>query len=384
MNFSALDQYLDSLLTELHLPMYDCTIHVNYQEVYRRQGGFIDTENRIPHKPDTKYFLYSVTKPLTCAAALTLFEKGKYLLNEPLSRYLPEFADVQVEDVLPNGQRYRRPPARPIRIGDLFTMTAGFTYNLRSDNIRAVLNENENAPTREIIRALAKDPLSFDPGTRFQYSLCHDVIAALVEVIAGERFSDYVKRVILDPLEMSNTGFHFPAEELEATMAPLYNQPDRTRAPEKQSRVNQYVCNPMYDSGGAGLISTPEDYIRFADMLANQGIGKNGARILSPATVSLMHTNFLTPAQMDSFAANFGSYYAGYGYGLGVRTLVDRARGGSIGPIGEFGWGGAAGSQVYCHTESRTAIFYAQHTLNPPEDAILPRLRNIAFACLHE
>lgn len=384
MNFTALDQYLDSLLTEWHLPMYDCTIHVNYREVYRRQGGYIDVENRIPHRPDTRYFLYSVTKPVTNAAALTLLEKGKFLLNEPLSRYLPEFADVQVADTLPGGQRYLRPAARPIRIGDLFTMTAGFTYNLRSDNIRALMEQNPNASTRDVIRALAKDPLAFDPGSRFQYSLCHDVLAALVEVIAEERFADYVKRVIFDPLEMPNTGFHFPQAEMEKTMAQLYDQPDRTCPPRRTDLANSYVCNPMYDSGGAGLISTPEDYIRFADMLANGGTGKNGARILSPATVSLMHTNFLNETQLASFTANFGSYYAGYGYGLGVRTLIDRARAGSLGPLAEFGWGGAAGSQVYCHTESHTAIFYAQHTLNPPEDAILPRLRNIAFACLQE
>ena len=145
------------------------------------------------------------------------------------------------------------------------------------------------------------------------------------------------------------------------------------------AKTNTHILGPDYDSGGAGMISCPEDYILFADAMANGGVGKTGAQILSPATIDLMRTNCLTEEQRRTFS---WAQLAGYGYGFGVRTMIDRAGGGSIGPIGEFGWGGAAGALVYISPEKKTAVYLAQHTLNPHEDKVLPELRNVVFAAI--
>lgn len=371
-NFTYLDRYLESLL-DFGFPLYDCTVFVEHKEVYRRRGGKIGA-------PGSRYFLYSCSKPVTCAAALTLLEAGKYLLDDPVSAYLPEFGEVQVEERLPGGGFYLRPPKAPIRIRHLFTMTAGLNYNLRTPAIlEAIEKTGGRAPTREIARAIAKTPLSFDPGDRWQYSLCHDVLAALTEVIAGEKFRDYVKRVIFDPLGMTNTGYTVPAGcGLEAVNTQYRYNDEKHIAEETEKKVT-HILGPEYDSGGAGMVSCPEDYILFADAMANGGIGKSGAQILSPATIDLMRTNFLTEEQRRTFT---WAQLRGYSYGLGVRTMVDRAAGGSISPLGEFGWGGAAGALVYISPEKKAAVYLAQHTLNPHEDKVLPELRNVIFAAI--
>lgn len=369
MNFTYLDNYLDSLLA-FGFPMYDCTIHVRHEEVYRRRGGKVGA-------PYSRYFLYSVSKPVTCAAALTLLEQGKYKLSDPVSAYLPEFGEVQVAERYSDGRAYLRPAKTPIRVRDLFTMTAGLNYNLDSAAIRDVLAKTGGrAPTREIARAIAREPLSFDPGDRWQYSLCHDVLAALTEVIAGERFADYVKRVILHPLGMTHTDYHVqPGIELNQQ----YRYNDEKHIAEQVETSNRHILGAEYDSGGAGLVSCPEDYILFADAMANGGAGASGARILAAETIDLWRTNALSEHQARTMA---WTQLCGYGYGLGVRTLVDRAAAGSIGPAGEFGWGGAAGALVYMVPESGVAVYLAQHTLNPHEDKVLPELRNVVFACL--
>lgn len=369
MNFTYLDQYLDSLL-DFGFPMYDCIVHVRHEEVYRRRGGKIGGEY-------SRYFLYSVSKTVTCAAALSLLEQGKYRLSDPVSAYLPEYADVQVSERYSDGRAYLRPARTSIRIRDLFTMTAGLNYNLDTDAIRDVLAKTDGrAPTREIARAIAKEPLSFDPGDRWQYSLCHDVLAALAEVIAGERFADYVKRIILDPLGMTHTDYHLPAG-VELNQQYRYN--DEKHIAEPVANTSRHILGPEYDSGGAGLVSCPEDLILFADAMANGGVGKTGARILAAETVDLWRTPALTDHQKRTMT---WSQLAGYSYGLGVRTLTDRIAAGSIGPVGEFGWGGAAGALVYMVPETGTAVYLAQHTLNPHEEKVLPELRNVIFSCL--
>lgn len=369
MDFTRLDTFLDSLLTR-GLPLYDCIVHVHHKEVYRRRGGKVGA-------PYALYYLYSASKPVTCAAALTLVEAGRLHLCDPVSYYLPEYADVEVTERLGDGRLGRRPPKSPIRVRDLFAMTAGLHYNLDCASIReAVAATGGRAPTREIARALAKEPLSFDPGERWQYSLCHDVLAALTEEVAGIRFSEYVRRAIFDPLGMTHSGYHLRPGDM---LTQQYRYNDQTGRSETTENTNIYVFGEDYDSGGAGMISCAEDYILFADALACGGVGKTGARILSPATIELMRTNVLNPRQAATF--NW-SWMEGYGYGLGVRTIADRFAAGSIGPDDEFGWGGAAGALVYIAPKSGTAIYLAQHALNPHEERTLGQLRNVAFACL--
>jgi len=378
MDFTYLDRFLDSLL-DFGFPMYDCTVWAHHEQLYRRQGGFIDVAKRRTHEPQTKYFLYSCTKPVTTASALILLEQGKFRLSDPLANYLPEYGEMNVLQKQADGSEFLRPAKTKITILDLFRMSAGLTYNSNSANVKAAIAASGGvAPTREIARAIAKDPLVFDPGERWNYSLCHDVLAALVEVVSGRRFADFVREEIFAPLGMTHSAFHLAEGDTEQ-MAAQYMFPNESTIPYEIPLRNPHIFGDEYDSGGAGIISTAEDYILFADAMANGGVGKSGARILSPATVDLWRTPAFPPEKAHTFDWD---YMAGYEYGLGVRTLVNRTVAGSIAPVGEFGWGGAAGALVYMSPETGVSVYLAQHTRNPREGYVLPALRNTVFACL--
>ena len=207
-------------------------------------------------------------------------------------------------------------------------------------------------------------------------SLCHDVLACAVEVISGMRFETYMKKTLFEPLEMHSTAMHLtPA--LEARLAMQYrNDGDKGITPI--GAVNGYVLGPGYDSGGAGIVTCVDDYIRFADMMAMGGVAHNGERILSKATIDLMRTNHLSEKQLADFS---WIQMSGYGYGLGVRTVIDRSKG-VLSPVGEFGWGGAAGAYVIIDPEREMSVYFAEHMLNSLEPYIHPRLRNILYASL--
>lgn len=371
MQFQKLSDLLDSFI-KIGIPGVDCSVYQDHEQVFRHSAGYADVAKNIPISGHETYFLFSCTKVITCACALTLLEKGAYLLTDPLSAYIPEFSDM----FLINGDRAKN----PITIRDLFTMSAGFHYNLSAPSIRsAIAEKGGHATTLDIVRAIAKEPLSFEPGTHWQYSLCHDVLAGFVEVVSGKQFSDYVKETIFDPVGMKRSSFGI-SEKNKNDLAPLYKFDDEANCAFLQDKECSYIVTPEYESGGAGMVSCVDDYILFADAMANGGIAKNGNRILSPLTIELMRTNCLDDtAQKD---LNWVQH-AGYGYGLGVRTMTSRAAGGVIGAVGEFGWGGAAGSYVLIDPDRHTALFYAQHMLNNKEPYTHPRLRNVLYACIN-
>ena len=375
MDFSHLRSFLDTLPEGL-IPGVDLIVYKQHKPVFRHMAGFSDREKQIPMSGNETYFGYSVTKLLTCVCALTLFEKGAFLMTDPIREYLPEFSDMQVAEVRDNAIAYR-PAKRDITFRDLFTMTAGLDYNLQTPAIKEVVkNTGGVAPTREIMRAIARSPLSFDPGQKWQYSLCHDVLGGLIEVISGMRFETYMKKTLIEPLEMNSSAMHLN-DALRSRLAMQYQNDDK-KGVYPIGTENIYVLGSGYDSGGAGLITTTCDYIRFADMLAMGGVSHTGERILSKATVDLMRTNHLNSEQMKDF--NW-IQMAGYGYGLGVRTMVDRSRG-SLSPVGEFGWGGAAGAYVLIDPERELSVYYAEHMKNSLEPYVHPRIRNILYTCL--
>ncbi len=376
MDFSELKRFLDSL-PEMGIPGVDMTVYQAHRSIFRHSAGFSDREAETPVRRDETYFAYSCTKPLTVVCALQLLEKGAFLMNDPLSEYLPEYRSLKVHETDAQGHVRERPAKREVRMGDLFTMTAGLDYNLKTPEInRAVAATNGCAPTREIARAIAAGGLCFDPGAHWQYSLCLDVLGAAVEVISGMRFETYMKKNLFEPLGMTMSSLHLTPAQAER-LAAQYSRDEKgvTRiAPECA-----FVSGPDYDSGGAGLVTTVNDYIRFSDALACGGEGLTGERILSPASIEMMRENHLTPAQMTDF--NWPQM-VGYGYGLGVRTLVSRAAGGALSPVGEFGWGGAAGAYTLIDPEHQLSVYFAEHMLNSYEPYVHPRLRNLLYAAL--
>lgn len=378
MDASRLDALLDRL-TEWRIPGNDCIIIKDGKTVYRHISGFAEIETGRRMRGDETYNMWSTSKPVTAAAVLTLLERGDILLTDPVSEYLPEYSDVKLLIKTDSGKELVTPKTK-INIRHLLSMSAGFSYNMELDSIKRVREETGGrCPTREIVRAMAESPLEFEPGEHWLYSICHDILGGLVEAVTGERYSDYVRKTIFEPLGMNDSTFALPEQRLIDRMARQYSYSyDRGCAVPTDNSVSHRLGSE-YESGGAGLVSTVDDYAKFAYMLANGGTGMNGERILSPRTVELMRTNAMSEQQMRD--VNWPQL-AGYGYGLGVRTMVSPSRGGSIGPVGEFGWAGAAGTWTMIDPDSHLAVFYAEHMLESQEEYITPRLRNVIYASL--
>ena len=384
MNFEYMKNFMDSR-TEWIVPGNSVVIYKDGKKVFEYSSGYSDLEKKIKKTGEEQLYIYSCSKVATVTAALQLYEQGKFLLSDPLYEYLPEFKKMYVKD----GDRIKA-AENPITIRDLFTMTAGLSYATNTPAFEKARKLTDGKmDTRTVIKCLAEEPLLFEPGARWNYSLCHDVLAVLAEVVSGMRFSEYMKKYIFEPLDMNNSYYHTPNDVI---ISPQYiyeiqdtknivelQQKEHTIGVVKRAYGNELVFGENYDSGGAGIITTVDDYAKFAAALANSGTGLNNNRILSSATVKLMKTNQLNEAQRKTM--NWRRL-RGYGYGLGVRTLIDKAESGSNSSIGEIGWGGAAGATIIADTEEKVALFYAHHMLNPQEEYYQPRLRNVLYSCL--
>ncbi|QHW34991.1 beta-lactamase family protein [Paenibacillus rhizovicinus] len=379
MDFAPLSKFIDRI-TAWRIPWAEVLVVHRNETVFRYRAGCADLEANIPIDEDRIIYLYSLTKIMTCVAALQLVEKGAILLGDPISEYLPEFTEMTVRKQQEDGGHATEPAQHPITVRDLFTMTAGFSYDLASPSLRDALKRTDGKmTTREFATALAQEPLLFEPGTRWNYSLCHDVLAALVEAVDGRRFSLYVRDEITGPLSMADTGFHLSEAQL-GRLAPQYEYKDELGKAVRMDG-NWYRLGSEFDSGGAGLLSTVSDYARFLNALTNRGTSPEGARILSAASIDLMRTDHLTARTRGDY--NW-AHHAGYGYGLGVRTHVSEAGSGSLSPLGEFGWSGAAGSFAIIDPESQLTVMYAQHLVNNQEPYVHPRLKNIVYSCLEK
>ncbi len=377
--FSSLTKYLDSILVREKIPSFNCRVFHKGKEVFRHLGGYKDREEGIKLQGDEYYFMYSASKPITCAAALHAYEEGKFLIGDPVWWYLPEFRNCKVKNTLPNGEIELVPLKRDILIHDLFSMQAGLNYDTENIEIRSIGNKDPNASTREIMKGIAKIPLEFQPGDNFNYSLCHDVLAAVVEVATGKRFSDYVKEVIFDPLGMTHSTYRINDEIIEK-MAQQYRHNYATGEAELFGKKNNYIFSNEYDSGGAGIISTMDDYAKFVYAMTNYGVGENGRRILARSTIDLMRTNVLSGKSLESFSS--WDTNREYGYGYGVRTKIGEGRGGNLSSKGEFGWDGAAGSFLSIDPERQIGIIYTQHMLNPLNNITHARIRTLATLAL--
>ncbi len=354
-DFSKVTRYIEETLCgKFGVPGCDIQIMREHEVMLRQTFGTSDFEGKNPVSGDELYFMYSCTKVMTCTAALQLVERGVIGLDDPVSRWLPEYANVFL---LCDGEKAA--PENTMTVRHLFTMTAGLDYDMNKEPILRAAKENPEAGTAEMAAAFAKSPLCFEPGERFQYSLCHDVLAAVVEAASGMKFSEYLRENIWEPLGITHTGFALT--EPDKLMAQFEcHEPGKIRF---FGEKNEYKLSKNYESGGAGLISCVKDYSLFADALANGGVGATGKRILRAETVDLMRSEQLSAFTKDpTFSCAAGP---GYGYGLGVRTLIDRSLG-QRSPIGEFGWDGAAGSYIMIDPENKLSRFFAMHVRGWP------------------
>ncbi len=362
-----------------------CMITKHEEPVYVEYVGYANRESTKPITPDTIYRVYSMTKVITVTAALMLYERGMYLLNDPLEVYMPEFSDMQVCTYDATGVLSIRTAKNPILIRDLFCMTSGLTYDgdaceteRRTKEYYKTLRSN-NYTAREAMRELARVPLVFEPGTHWKYGLSHDALGALIEALTGKRLSQFMKDEIFDPLGMKDSFFHIP-EDRKTRLCGIYTRnTDGTYSDYLGCGHEFNDINDRYDNGGGGVMCTLADYTAFATALACGG-EKDGVRLLGKKTIELMATNHLGQEQLRDFRNT--PQRAGYGYGLGVRTLMDRASSGSNSSIGEFGWGGLAGTWMMVDPKEEAAAVFMQQLWPSMSEYIQPRLRAAINAAL--
>jgi CubicO group peptidase (beta-lactamase class C family) len=328
--------------------------------------GMLDLAAGRPVAPDSLFRIYSLTKPVACAAVLSLWEEGRFALDDPATRWLPELAGMKV---MPGGWDPAAPPAplipleRPITIHHLLTHTAGLGYGFMGGPVEALYREAGifdfdrlalRTPLAELPGKVAGLQLVAQPGETWHYSLAHDLLGCLVERAAGRPFDVFLRERILDPLGMADTGFTVPAEKRDR-FGPLYHIPEGGGLAVLDDPASSPFTNPdTPPSGGVGLVSTPRDYLRFLLMLTRGG-ELEGARVLRRETVAAMLTNQLAGS---TFPVRFdGQPSPGQGYGLGIAVQVDQKH--------QIGWVGVSGTSAWIYPgEEMVAIAMPQMWFN--------------------
>lgn len=355
--------------------------------IHSEQVGWQDRQNQIPLSADTIYRIYSMTKPVVCTAFMTLYEEGRFLLSDPVAKFLPAFGMLRVLRGNSAGDT-QVDLLRPITLRDLLTHTAGLAYGLINETMvdelyrQAHLVDDGERTLEAMIGELARLPLAYQPGAIWYYSLSIDVIGHLIEVISGQPLQNFLTERLFKPLGMADTAFFVPPEKrdrLAAIDIIRENVPACVADPAMVAQMNP-VDNTTFARGGIGLFSTAWDYMRFAQMLLQRG-ELDGARILAPKIIDLMHRNHLAPNLLP-YEIN-GAPMSGYGFGLGSRVLMSVAESGMPGSAGEFGWGGAANTYYWVDPqEEMVGVFMAQilGSLQTPEKVF----QALAYAAVME
>ena len=311
--------------------------------VFSRAIGHRDMERQVPMSLDTRFRIASMTKPVTAVAVLMLIEEGRIQLDDPVARYLPEFANSRVyTGTDAQGNLLTEPAKRNISIRDLLTHASGLGYARFFDTqsplgkAYGALPLDAHDSLAEVVRRIAGVPLYFHPGEGWRYSYAYDVLGRLVEAVSGTPFAQFLNQRLFMPLKMTSTGFSLPASELPL-LATVYRHAAAGGLEPSKAMLGDPTDVARWPSGGGGLISTAGDYLRFAQMLANGG-SLEGRQYLSPVTVSLM-TQDQVPE--DALFKYWGSNSLGLGYGLGVAMQMDVRHAPYLGFVGDYAWGGA-------------------------------------------
>lgn len=379
MDLTKITQYLDSLEEIYGIPSVDCIIYKEHEQIYRHMHGTVDEKRTVPVNENTQYLMFSMTKIQTMTAMMQLIEKGLISLEDEVGKYLPAYKDLMVKEEA-DGKTEIVSAKTPLKIKYLLSMQSGLDYDLDRPGIKRTLTEKGmKATTLELVDSFIETPLNFHPGTRFNYSLSHDVAAAIVEVVSKMSFGEYLKKNIWEPLGMNHTFFAKPMNDDVDNLAKQYiwNDSDQTISPMDSSCC--YQLSEAYESGGAGLISTTEDYSLLGEALSNGGISKSGVRILKPETVEKIKENLLGEESLNDMATGMGRPQ--YGYGCGMQVFMKPELSNSPAPVGVFGWDGAAGSCLIMDTQSKTSLTFTMHVrgCGPAYSEIHPRLRDLLF-----
>lgn len=393
-DFRPLGAYIESLPDGGRRPGASVLVLKDGREAFYAQAGMGDIEAGRPVRRDTLFRVYSMTKPVTTAAVMILVDEGKLRLDDPVTKYIPEFKALRVYKGM-DGDRILTEPAGPMTVENLLTHTAGFSYPFQANPVAALYKKTPLAgdawrfdPAFKggdgFARTMAALPLVAQPGDHWHYSMALDVAALVVQRASGVPFETFTHDRIFQPLGMKDTGFSV-APENAGRLASLYQLSLKGGLQKTDDGPTSPLLHPLGGfSGGGGLISSIDDYARFARMLADGGAG-NGHRILSRRAVTAMMTNHLTPAQLGEMKATaafgLGGQGDGLGFGYGGAVVTSTAGLGGVGSVGEYAWGGAASTTFWIDPKQKVIVVFMTQVI-PPMDHIRDRLRELTYKAL--
>ena len=366
---------------------------------YFRSFGQMDLERGKPMADDAIFRIYSMTKPITSVALMQLYERGFFQLNDPVSRFFPAWKDHKVWVSGRGAEMQTEAPNRPVSMRDMLCHTGGLTYGAQLealgvpgsghpvDAVYAELriNRQQGETLMSFMDKLAGVPLRYQPGERWMYSLSTDVCGALVEKISGQRFDRYLAEHIFEPLGMKDTSFVVAPAKLDRFCANYQRSPDKTLKLIDDPQASTYLAEPSFFSGGGGLTGTTEDYLRFCEMLRGGG-ELEGARILGPRTIELMHRNHLKDGKdLTQMAVGGFSETAneGVGFGLGFASALDAVKSGSI-AAGDYYWGGAASTIFWVDPADDLVVVFMTQLMPSATFNFRGQLKNIIYASVVE
>lgn len=385
-----LTEEMERYIAEERLPSAVVLIIRYGQLAYLDAFGWQDIESQTPMREDSLVRIFSMTKPITSVAALILFEENRFLLTDPVSRYLPEFENVKVFVEERDGELILEDPIEPITIQQLFMHTSGYPYNVPA-SVSHLLSEmyqdadilSYDKTLAEAMRELSQLPLLHQPGSAWEYGLSTDILGRLVEAVSGQALGDFMRERIFEPLDMRDTAY-LVAEEDWPRVARVYS-PGEEGGLEPADPDGWIFEADSHEAarlqaGGHGLISSARDYGRFAQMLLNGG-QLDGARILSRKTVELMTTDLLRDETV--MTSWFNHRYSGFG--LGVRVVKDKAFGSSVASLGTYGWDGYANTHFFVDPqEELIGVFLSQHIPPNQPEQIWERFANLVYQAIDD
>ena len=393
-DFKALDALLQKFVDD-GLPGCSCVIAQKGKVLYENYFGYSDIENKVPLTAENVFRQASLTKVAEYTLGMMLYEKGLFNMTDPLYEYFPEWKNSTKRITLPDGTTDIVPVEHPITIKNIFNMTCGLPYeahpgfpsqSLTSQEMAKAMEKlGPNYTLREQIRVISEVPLAFEPGTRWLYGFASELTAGLIEVLTGMRAELALKKLLFEPLGMDSSA-NYLCGDLEKRLVKNYFLNKGKKLGEPGAL---YIKNVTEGPGMVGelgkvpgfqrVITNCTDYTKLMQMLANGGV-LGDERFMGRKTIDLMRSNTITQKMIDEDFTN--DYLAGYGYGFGVRTLLDKGKGNHNGTLGNFGWTGGSGTWAEADPTEGTSIVY-MHNLQPNLEVYHHlRMRAVAYGCL--
>lgn len=355
---------------------------------YRKSFGRMDIERDKAMRDDAIFRIYSMSKPITSIALMQLYERGLFQLNDPVHRVVPSWKGHQVWISGEGEDMETKVPDSPMTFRHVLSHSGGLTYGSTSHPVDKIYRElkvsrGKGETVESFMDKLSQVPLRYEPGKRWMYSLSTDVCGALVEILSGQPFDEYLQEHIFEPLGMKDTAFHVTPDRVDRFCANYRRNPDKSLKMIDDPESSTYLTPPTFPSGGGGLTGTLDDYYRFCEMLRRGG-ELDGARILGPRTLSMMHKNHL-PGGKDLTQLAIGTFSEtaneGVGFGLGFAMTLGEVEAGGLGN-GDYYWGGAASTIFWVDPVEDLVVIFMTQLMPSATFNFRGQLKNIVYSAI--